>query len=203
MWISPNHQETDFNSPLSIDDKITIFVDRTLGWQLDIANICINGKRNNYGNIVIEAIPHSGIAVLSIAFSYFEMIGKFINGYDKNDLSKKHFVKGIYLVFPELENFSKQSGYNVDGLLDALYLGARNGLYHGGLPDSRIVLSGECKHSIFYDYGCKKIIINPHLLIPKLVEHLKKYESDLRNPENKILRSNFEKRFDFLNTPFD
>ncbi len=200
MWISPNHQETDFNSLLSIDDKITIFVDRTLGWQLDIANICINGKKDNYGNIVIEAIPHSGYAVLSIVFSYFEMIGKFINGYDKNGSSQTHFVKGIYLVFPELENFPKDS---VNDFLEALYEGARCGLYHGGLPDSRIVLFGQSNCPIFYHNGCKKIIINPHLLIPKLVEHLKKYESDLRNPENEILRSNFENRFDFLNKPFD
>ena len=36
MWITPNYQISDFTIPLSLDDKIEIFFDRTMGWQLSI-----------------------------------------------------------------------------------------------------------------------------------------------------------------------
>jgi hypothetical protein len=77
MWITPKYQDTDFSWPLSVEDKITIFLDRTLGWQLEIANKCANGEKDAAGNVVSEGIPGSGYAVLHIVLSYFEMMPSF------------------------------------------------------------------------------------------------------------------------------
>jgi hypothetical protein len=62
-WITPYHTDADFNWPLSPDDKVTIFYERTMGWQLGIADLC-------------KDIPLSGYAILHIVLSYFEMIAK-------------------------------------------------------------------------------------------------------------------------------
>ena len=74
-FISPNYRKSDFKSPLSIDDKIKVFEDQVLGWQLDIAVwIMKSGAR--------EA-QHSAYAVLHIVLSYFEMYAKYEQGYVK------------------------------------------------------------------------------------------------------------------------
>lgn len=194
MWLTPNYKASDFSWPLSTDDKITIFIDRTYGWQLDIADQCINGKKGSDGKIIINSIPHSGFAVLHIVLSYFEMIAKYQDGFAKNGRSEHYFKKGVYSVFPQLNTKPPQA---VDDLLKVLYSGGRCGLYHGGMTDSRISLTGDVRVPMAFDTQRSKLIINPHLLIPELRNHLKNYDEQIRNMKNSLLRDNFEKRFDY------
>lgn len=51
-WITPFHQDSDFRWPLCLDDKVLIFEERISGWQLEIADACINGGQ--------PAMRHSG-----------------------------------------------------------------------------------------------------------------------------------------------
>lgn len=194
MWITPNYQNTDFSWPLNIDDKITIFLDRTNGWQLDIADQCINGKKGPDGEIIAKPIPNSGFAVLNIALSYFEMIAKYQDGFTRKDKSKYYFKQGVYSVFPQLKKGPLKI---VDSLMDVLYSGGRCGLYHSGITDPRIILTGDIKFRMEFDAERSRLIINPHLLIPALKVHLKDYGEQLRDVNNSLLRKNFEKRFDF------
>ncbi|MDT3700394.1 MAG: mismatch-specific DNA-glycosylase [Thermincola sp.] len=194
MWVSPKSQDTDFAWPLSLEDKITIFLERTSGWQLDIADHCINGKRNSKGELLADPIEQSGFAVLHIVLSYFEMVAKYQEGFMTNGKSEHFFKKGVYSVFPHLKTVSSSM---VDNLLNILYFGARCGLYHGGMTDHRIVITSETPYPLILEMSKPQLKINPHLLVPALKMHLWEYGAQLRNPGNEVMRRNFEKRFDF------
>lgn len=194
MWISPNYQDTDFAWPLSLDNKINIFIDRTYGWQLDIAEQCINGRVGSDNTFIVNPIPHSGFAVLNIVLSYFEMIAKYQDGFTKNSKSEYYFKQGLYSVYPQLKNESTQM---VDNLLDVLYFGCRCGLYHGGMTDNSILVTSETCFPLVFDPHELRLKINPHLLVPSLKLHLSDYETQLKDTGNLLLRKNFEKRFDF------
>lgn len=189
MWKSPNLNDSDFILPVSIDDKIDVFADRTIGWQLGIANLIANGSP------AIKAIPHSGFAVLSIVINHFEFIAKYKEGFDKKGKPEKFFKKGVKEVFPKLLEYPEDI---VDDLLKLLYSGARCGLYHDGITGSKIILTGEIKAAVKYDNG-KRLIINPHKLVTRLIEHFHTYIEELKIPNNQDLRINFERRFDFEN----
>lgn len=193
MWVSPNFQDTDFPCPLTIQDKINIFLDRTYGWQLDIADQCINGRKGP-GESAIPPINHAGFAVLHIVLSFFEMIAKYHDGFVTNGKSEHYFKLGVYYVFPQLRT---ESSKIVDSLLNALYFGARCGLYHGGMTDHRIVITGETGFPMVFDHRYSRLKINPHLLVPALKAHLAEFGALLQNPDNIQLRRNFEKRFDY------
>ncbi len=206
MWISPSLRNSDFEMPLSIDDKITIFEDRTLGWKLNIADKIINGEVSSDEAIELEPIPHSGFATLDIVLSYFEMIGKYIAGFNAQGRSEDHFKDGVISVFPALGDQDRapaNPGINgivktpVDEALDILYKGVRCGLYHAGVTPGKVVLAGEIPHPFAFDPIDRILVINPHHLVPTLKEHLSNYVAQLREEANRELRKIFERRFDF------
>ena len=180
-WISPHFQDIDFPSGMSIDQKIEVFADRVKGWQLDMAQLCIDSSR------------HAGFAVLHIVVSYFEMIAKFREGYTRTDKSELYFRKGFYLVFPNLiNNYSKQVS---DRFLRKLYKDVRCGLYHQGITGPNIWLSGDYPDAIEFDVNNDAIHINPHKLVPVISRHFQSFIRELRDSRNQELRSNFETRF--------
>lgn len=187
VWVSPNYRDTDFFRPLSLDDKITIFTDRISGWQLEIAEKCINGEKDSSGNIVTQLLVGAGFATLSIVLSYFEMIAKYQDGYRNTNRSKQYFKKGVRSVFPILGTYSQAI---VNNLLNALYKGARCGLYHNAITNSKILLTGDVSYPLGYDSSTHRLIINPHLLVPALKSHLANYERESRNNTNVQLRQN-------------
>ena len=188
-WITPCHRRADFPSRLSLEHKIVIFQKQTFGWQLDIANSCINGD--------LPSMRHSGFAVLMIVFSYFEMIAKLKAGYTKQSASEHYFRCGVIDVFPHV------AALPVDGrndLLKILYRSVRCGLYHAGTAQPRLVISGDYSQALVYDEETGKARINPHKLVPHMIGHLSVYVASLGDPANTELRRNFEERFDYLNS---
>ena len=179
--ISPHFKNTDFPSDMSLDQKIEVFADRVIGWQLDMAQLCAN------------ASPHSGFAVLHIVFSYFEMIAKFQDGFTGDGRSPEYFRKGFNSVFP---NLSSQSPDLQEKLLNKLYKDVRCGLYHAGGTGPNIELSGDFNFSIAFTSPPDKVKINPHRLVPDLEKHFQSYISQLRDNKNNDLRKKFEARFD-------
>lgn len=196
MWVTSKRQQSDISYPLSLDDKITLFVEMVDGWQLDIADKCINGQKDEQGNEIVAPIKHSGFAVLYIVSSYFEMIAKFQDGFADKGCSKYYFKKGVLSVLDSLRNHSHQD--EIDQVLDLLYDGVRCGLYHAAFTGQNVILTGDTPYAIgFASDSPSKLIINPHLLIPKLREHLARYEVQLRESQNAQLRKKFEDRFDY------
>jgi hypothetical protein len=200
IWLSPSYQDTDFPLPHSLGTKITLFEDRVLGWKLDIADQLINGSQEK------SPIRHSGYATLDIVFSYFEMIAKYEDGFTGRE-SKKYFKQGVYSVFPEFKNTSppEQTPLSpvgnvvslIDVVLDLMYEGIRCGLYHSGITNGKIFLTGEIKTPMAFELQNQMLIVNPHLLVPKLKAHLQDYVARLRDANNTNLRTKFERRYDF------
>jgi hypothetical protein len=206
MWISPSYQDTAFPIPHSIDTKITLFEDRVLGWKLNIADQIINGQKGSNGKDEILPIKHAGYAVLDIVFSYFEMRAKYEDGFSENGRSKEYFKAGVYSVFPVLRQVSPTSivpGIQgnvidmVEVVLDLMYEGIRCGLYHSGITNGKIMLTGDIQAPMAFHVENQGLIVNPHLLVPRLKSNLAEYVSRLRDINNHELRKKFETRYDF------
>jgi len=185
MWITPYHQKRDFKWPITIDDKIIIFSERTLGWQLYIARDCLT------------RIENSEFAVLAVVMSYFEMIAKYRDGYSQNEKSRQYFKKGILHVFSELINTKVVSNNVADIITNILYVECRCGLYHSNFTNPSIIINATNNRAMLFDDKKKQLFINIRILVEIIIDNFNSYITELRNTANKELRRNFEKRFDY------
>lgn len=140
--------------PNTIEEKIELFYQRALGWQLHIADLLANGGQPLGKSHSVEKFEHSGFAVLQICLSHFETIGH----YERRSIppnakgSNGYFFKeGVRSVFPQL-----LMGYGgvFDELLARLYSGARCGLYHNSMTVKDVGLGNRQR-------------VSPSLTIPR------------------------------------
>jgi|SRR3990170_562984 len=89
--ISPKHNIEDFPSGLMLDDKIEVFIARVEGWLIGPTM-----------EMISKGISYRAFALLSIVTSYFEMIGKYTDGYVGKHRSGHYFKHGMKLVFPDM-----------------------------------------------------------------------------------------------------
>lgn len=201
MWISWKHQDNDFSRPPSFDEKVEIFYERIWGWQLHIADLCLNGGSDHDGTTALPKIPHSAFAAMQIMLAYFEMIAKYEDGFipanPKQGQSAKYFKAGVKSVFPGL---AAQNQSEVDSFLDTFYEKARCGLYHMAQTEGGIVFAGSQQVVLRYDPTNKVLVIDPHKLPTVLKKHLDDYRKRLLDPLNTTLRQKFEARYDYDNS---
>jgi len=187
MW---KHEHSDFTSPLTFEQKVDLFYEQTLGWQLHIADLIANGGitfgRNGNPGDRVDAIDHSGFAVLHVCLSYFELVGS-IALPNKSSYSET-FKAGARRVFPAVFTGSANS----EDALQRLYKGARCGLYHAGRTRSRVGLSDTS----IIAYDSRGVTVCPKLLPKELKAHLDNFKLELLNPTNKALQEQFVKLFD-------
>jgi hypothetical protein len=195
MWITWKHQDSQLSWPLTFEQKVELFHEQTLGWQLHIADLVANGgtafgeEGRREGNAAC-AIRHSGFAVLQICLSYFETIG-YYTGTPTG--SKAAFGAGVANVFPDLADAAPSIA---GAFIEALYQDARCGLYHN-VRTARVGLGwppGESPAA--YDSGSGRVVVNPERLPKALKAHLEKFRLALLDENNRALRECFEKRFD-------
>lgn len=191
MMITWKHRSDTLPDPLPLELKIEIFEARLWGWQLHVADLIINGGLSQEGDRKVEAIPHSAFAALQIALVYFEVIAKYEAGYTGRE-SEKYFELGVLSVLPELNSFPYSS---TRSLLKALYTGARCGLYHQAMTAPGVRLQHR-DLPVALESGPNYLAIDPHVLIPRLKQHLADYLVRLRDAANGELRRHFEKCFD-------
>lgn len=200
MWVTWKHQHSDFAQPPTFDDKVAIFYERVWGWQLHIAELCLDGGKDHGGQADLPKIPHSAFAAMQIMLSYFEMIAKYEDGFvpanPRQGQSAKYFKAGVKSVFPSL---ASQHQADVDSFLETFYDKARCGLYHMAQTEAGIVLTGEQQEALRFDLANKVLVINPHKLPAVLKDHLNGYREKLLKPENTDLRQKFEGRYDYDN----
>jgi hypothetical protein len=180
--ISRKYTDDDFDGSPSLDEKIIIFEDRVLGWQLDIAEEVRKRieRKQNHG----RPIQHAGFALISILFSYFEMIAQYQEGRE-SDKSQKFFGIGLESVFP---------GEFSDAEKKLVYQRIRCGMYHSGLTKKGALIDGRYPNAIQVQADLVKV--NPHKLSPKLRAHFLRYIDLLKRPESTTERTNFQKMFD-------
>ena len=181
MAISRHYLYNQFPEKLTIGNKIVIFADRVRGWQIYPAEE------------IIQLNPHSVFVVLLSLMQYFEMIGKYIAGFANEKESPKFFKIGFREVAPYL---SPSASKFSDSAVNTIYNKVRNALYHTGITGNGVALTGDADYAI--EIQNEIIIINPHKLTISLHNHFDFYIEKLHDPNETILRQNFEKRFNFL-----
>jgi len=204
MWISLNYEVRDLGDEAAnygsssngypgainwpIDEKMAHFNKRIDEWYLGVAEK------------VVTTFPEAGFAGLQIVLSYFECISKYYEGFIGDGGSGCHFKKGVLLAFPELTDGSK--GIR-NAMLNDLYSGARNGLYHVAGAAPYIKVTSLPTGAFHFDEENGQVLIHPLHLVRALREHLKQYVAELKT--NEQLRNNFEKRFNYemLLSPVD
>ena len=77
MWISKSYTDADFCGNPGPTERIEIFRDRVMGWQIDIAKEMVRQIETPGTGDVMK---HAGYAVLAVLTSYFEMIQQHIEG---------------------------------------------------------------------------------------------------------------------------
>jgi len=196
MWISWKHEDSDFVAPLTFDQKVDVFYEQTVGWQLHIADLVANGgttlgefKRGEPGYSVGK-IRHSGFAVLHICLSYIELVGSLVTA--RQQSPAKTFEAGARAM-PGLIDSSRTSA----AVFARLYDGARCGLYHEGRTRPGVGLgSPPDGNAIAADPGGDAIVISPERLPKALKAHLEQFKRELLDPASAQLRRRFERRFD-------
>jgi hypothetical protein len=195
MWVSWKHQRTDYPKSLTFEQKVEMFYEQTLGWQLHIADLIAKGGETfealgGRPAYKVEPIEHSGFAVLHICLSYFELIGSLRA---PTRTSGEKFKAGVREIFPTL-----LPGNGSDkALLERLHKGARCGLYHLGRTRSRVGLGQPSDGSpIEYDAKNDELSISPQRLPVALKAHLESFKAQLLDSTNISLRQEFEKQFD-------
>src|SRR5216683_7631466 len=134
MWITWTHNDANLSWPLTFEKKVEIFYERALGWQLHIADLVANGGQPLGAACSVKRLEHSDFAVLQICLSYFETVGHYLRPNPPAPKRKGPKIKGGYFfkegVRAVLPQLLASYGEAVEELLDQLYGGARNGLYH-------------------------------------------------------------------------
>lgn len=194
MWIAWNCQDAQLSWPLRFEQKVDLFYEQTLGWQLHIADLVANGgtafgEDGRREGAAVSGIRHSGFAVLQICLSYFETIGCYMGEHG----SRKAFLKGVAEVFPKLMTMDLEIA---DALADSLYEDARCGLYHN-VRTARVGLGWPPEEAaVAYDHDTRRVVLNPERLPRVLKAHLQRFKEALLDERNQELRLAFEARFD-------
>ena len=194
MWVTWNYLHTDLKGPLTFEQKVEVFYQRALGWQLHIADLVANGgvafgENGDPNGKTVSAIRHSGFAVLQICLSYFETIGRYTGA---TGGSRAAFRKGVEEVFPDL---ASQKAALVKAFVAALYEDARCGLYHN-TQTARVCLGRMKSGAIGFDQKTKLVVVYPEQLPRVLKDHLKRFRDGLLNSKDASRRAVFERRFD-------
>ena len=188
-WVAPGIEKSSLVFPLSLDDKIRIFENRILGWQLNVAEQLYYGAIATDGSRTDHGIKDNGFAVLYILLSYFEVIPRYEAGDLGDDYSGVWFKRGVKAVFPNLP-----AGDETD-ILTKMWKGTRNGLYHSSMTSKKVFVDGGAV-SIDYDAAKKRLVINPGVVAREVIKHFKDYILRLKNPLHTSLRNKFETKFD-------
>lgn len=156
-----------------LDGKIRVYEDRIKGWFLDHAKTLIKEE-------------HADFVVLMICTSYLEGNQQFREGRASTGDSGKTIKRALRLIFPVPEENR--------WIFDTFVEDVRQGLFHDGMTRNRVSISRKYPDPFAMRKEAEKdtIIINPILFLWAVEEDFKEYINDLRNPDNKELRDNFE-----------
>lgn len=168
---------------MDVCQKIEVFENYVLKRQLRIAQIL--GK-HFVADQPGDPLAESAFAILSIGFSFFEMIEQFSRGESSHGQSSAFFKGGFNRVFPH----SAVAPNDVT----QLYGMVRCGMYHTAMPTKRCSLSRRVSTPFANLNG--EIAINPALMIESLVVYFHEYCADLRDGLHCDLQRRFETMFD-------
>ncbi len=184
--------------PWSIDDKINIFECRVEVWQLGVAVAML---KNNESNANSSIWRHSAYGMLSVIFSYFEMIGKTLNLNSRpRGTASRDFNHGFCDVYPSYK--PTDDDYRDDNLtfVVALRDRVRNGMYHLAWTKHNFAIHNDPRiaDELFVTQAGPQSVyyLNPHKMVRTIVDHFPSFVARLREESNADSRSKFETFFD-------
>jgi hypothetical protein len=181
-WVSPHYRRSDFPALGPTEEQeILIFADRVWGWQIDVAMR------------LLETDKHADYAALAILMSYFEMIGKHLQGFEGEGASRKHFVIGFGDVFAD------RPPQETARIAERIYEAVRCGLYHDSITSHGIAIAGRDDAHVIKEQpdadGNVEITINPGGLLDWVRLHFAGYVGELLSEAGTEKRELFHRRF--------
>ncbi len=167
--------------------NVDAFEKHVLTRQLRIARILADHFVQNKEG---DPLSESAFAILHLCIQYFEMVEQFETGRSSEFNSKKFFVGGFRRVFPT------PSFTDLD--LESIYSVLRCGMYHSGIPKSRICLDRDLHYAIRFEQGI--VSGNPSLFVDALIEHFQRLCSFLRDDVHCQLQENADKIWNVIET---
>jgi hypothetical protein len=185
----------------SLVDNLELFECRVEVWQLAPAVEVL--KRIEGTHDQTSAWAHAAYALLSIGFSYFEMIGKTLNPSSQaRGSAGPDFNFGFCDVYPAFAiagaDRSDASLPTVKAIKDRV----RNGLYHLGYTKRHLFIHNDPARSLD-DFSVDRsaavptYFVNPHQMIRTILNHFPSLVGRLRDPKsaNDVLRMSFQRFF--------
>ena len=196
----------ELQAPDKRPESLRLFECRVEVWQLGVAVQVLR-------EIESEKRPresiwfHAAYALISIAFSYFEMIGKSLNPRAaKNKNAYLDFNYGFCDVYPEYVSPSGKCAPLVSVFRDRV----RNGMYHLAYTKDNLVVHHDSSISEKdFDFkpewrGASDVyFLDPHLMIRTIVDHFPSFVRRLREPDERYLfmQRKFDEFFNEFHRP--
>lgn len=186
---SRSNRGGEFGPKPALHQKIEIFSERVLGWQIDVAE----EMSRQYTDALVASdasrpMRHSGFAVVSVIFSYFETIAQYLQGASSHRQSAEFFEYGFRSVYPT-------SGFD-DYQIRTIYANIRCGMYHNGLTRPGVNICEVHRPTFQYDSE-DRLLLNPFTLVEDVKQHFLCYVARLRDASEVALRQRFETVFDW------
>jgi hypothetical protein len=174
MHIS-RHYRDDHLKTGNIETLIAIYEDQVRGWFFD------------HATALEKSSDHAGLVTLLVVLSYVEGHAIFYRGEDSKRDSRGFFREAFKVIF----RLSGEESEARDKAINEVYGEMRCGLFHTGMTRGKVLISNHHEDSITITNTA--IMVNPKLLLASAEDHLSHYLMRLRNPDEKVLRANFEK----------
>jgi hypothetical protein len=188
--ISPDEYFRLFpDSPWTLSQKLDLFEYRVEVWQLGVSVAILQ-------QIEAQKPPsiwcHSAYGLISVIFSYFEMIGKSLNPNSKKSRTAgEDFAYGFRDVYPRYTSTIVTAGEFCNRV--------RNGMYHLAYTQNQLDIHNDNNMSTEdFDIQHGRYLLNPHRLTRTVVDHFPGFLARLKDTDTKNdgLRKKFEEFFD-------
>lgn len=186
--------------PWTLADKITLFHCRVDVWHLGVA---VQMLKEIESRTPESTWAHAAYGMISVAFTYFEMIGKTLNPQSKGSgTANRDFNWGFCDVYPEYGSSGSYDDVSVP-IAKEFRNRVRNGMYHLAFTKSNLWIHNNPRVSTkdfdviqrsvggqTIDYYC----VNPHSMVRRIVAHFPTFIARLRDPDAQydVMRREFE-----------
>jgi hypothetical protein len=177
--ISANYTEADKGSTPTTSDLVEVFRDRVDTWQLAVAEEMLWQIENPSA---FPKMEHAAYGLISVVFSYFELVGQFVKTPGTRTGATEDFVAGF------IDVYSAWKGRKVD--IEAIYDRIRCGMFHNAYTKLGVIIDGG--YTVTFEIRNGNVYLNPHMLVRDLRTHFTGLTTRLENTANADLRKNLE-----------
>lgn len=203
--ISPMLLMRALSPPLKFVEKVRLFHCRVDVWTFGVAVELLKQIESHKPPSIWS---HAAYGLISIGFSYFEMIGKTVNPHSKKTgTASKDFNFGFCDVYPEFKSHSGSYDDLEMPIVKEFRNRVRNGMYHLAYTKNNLAIHNNPRISSRDfavvsqnddDNAMKVYCVNPHSMIRTIVAHFPGFIARLNDANMKYdgVRRKFEEFYD-------